>query len=984
MPWRPPKPTTAPPDKPPGSLAPAPRGWPIKVSIASVVVVAMALVAGIVITLGWVNARQRMMDTAAQSAQDASLLIQEKSRRMLEPGQVALRVLSTTPIVSAKTLDERVRHLRTLADVLITNGVLASVYVGYGDGSFFLVRPLLLPALRERFQPPEQAEFMAQSVQTGPKGSVGHFLFFDAKYRLLEKRLQPGYAFDPRTRPWYQSATRSANDVFTEPYVFFTTQQVGLTLSRTSAQAGTVLGIDVVLDELAANLAGLRTTPNAQMALLNHKGEVLAYPDMARVLVKRDGRFEFKTIDAIGAPGLAALEAHPERIDKTGKTSKTLTYEVNGTEWLGTSLAFRAFEAEGVHLLLATPADDFLGDLKARARQTVLVVVLTACLLLPLGWVAGAAIGKNLDGLTERAQRLQRFDFHAEPIAPTLVREVNNLSQVLDDMRDTVQTFLKISHDMSTESHVELMLAQVLQQMVSATRCTGGAVYLADTATGSAVNAMQQAARTGVLAEHDAPLWCYAASGSSHWRREVAPGLSELQVELRGRRKQLEGVLVLQHATDFGHADLSFTEFVRKLSGMLAVSIETRQLMDAQKELLDSIIRLMADAIDAKSPYTGGHCERVPELAGMLIDHLAEETQGPYASFGMTEDERYEFHLGAWLHDCGKVTSPEHIIDKATKLETIYNRIHEVRMRFEVLWRDAELAFWQGLAEGGDRALLQTTLDQCRAQLQDDYTFVARCNVGGETMATGDMVRLQALAQTSWTRHFDNRIGLSAQELMRIHTTAPQARPLPVQEQLLADRPDHIVPWGTRKPPVDKNDPKNRFGFDMALPQHEQHLGELYNLLVRRGTLTEEDRFKINDHIVQTLIMLRSLPWPAHLARVPDIAATHHEKLNGQGYPRKLNAAQLSLPDRVMALADIFEALTAADRPYKAPKTLSESLRIMATMAQDHHLDPALFRYFLHSRVWEAFADKYMQSAQRDEVDVAAIEALLPGVFPAG
>ena len=323
------------------------------------------------------------------------------------------------------------------------------------------------------------------------------------------------------------------------------------------------------------------------------------------------------------------------------------------------------------------------------------------------------------------------------------------------------------------------------------------------------------------------------------------------------------------------------------------------------------------------------------------------------------------------------MTSPVHIIDKATKLETIYNRIHEVRMRFEVLLRDAQLAFWQGVAAGGDRATLQAALDAQTQQLHDDFAFIARSNVGGEFMADADVERLQALAVVPWTRNFDNRLGLSADELMRISATSPEPRLLPVQEQLLADRPDHVVAWGARRPPVEKDDPKNRYGFDMPLPKNAQHMGELYNLSIRRGTLTEEDRFMINDHIVQTLIMLRSLPWPAHLARVPDIAATHHEKLNGKGFPRKLNADQLTVADRVMAIADIFEALTASDRPYKAPKTLTESLRIMAKMTHDEHIDADLFRYFLHSGLWQEFATRYMHPEQRDAVDIAAIDALI-------
>jgi HD-GYP domain-containing protein (c-di-GMP phosphodiesterase class II) len=496
---------------------------------------------------------------------------------------------------------------------------------------------------------------------------------------------------------------------------------------------------------------------------------------------------------------------------------------------------------------------------------------------------------------------------------------------------------------------------------------------------------MRRSAAVGNLLKHPDVNLAYASSGKGDTlQREVAPGVSEMQIELRARSGKLDGLLVLQHANDAGHGDPSFTEFVYKLSGMLAVSIETRQLLEAQKKLLDAVIRLMADAIDAKSPYTGGHCERVPQLAGMVVDAMVADTTGPYADFTLTEDQRYEFHLAAWLHDCGKVTSPEHIIDKSTKLEAIYNRIHEVRMRFEVLWRDAQIAHWQALAQhaaaGGvvDPVIAQAQLDARLATLQDDFAFVARCNVGGEFMADADVERLTALSQTPWQAYFDNRLGLSGEELRRVQAAVPVPPALPRPEQLLVDRADMVVPWGEHKPPVGKGDPKNRYGFDMQLPPCAQNLGEMHNLTIRRGTLTEEDRFKINDHIVQTLIMLRSLPWPAHLARVPDIAATHHEKLDGKGYPRKLGADRLTLPDRVMALADVFEALTAADRPYKQPKTLTESLRIMAFMAKDQHIDAELFRYFLDSGIWQTFAKQFMQTAQIDAVNVADIHKLLP------
>ena len=943
------------------------RGWPIKVSIASVVVLAMLVLATTIIALGWAGARQSLLDAASRSARDAGLLITEKSHGMLEPAQATLRLLASTSLVTAKTLDERMQRIRTMTDVLEANELISSVFVGYDDGAFFLVRSLEQAAVRSRVQAPPRANFLVQSMQIQGGRHVGEFLFLDANRTLLERRAQPDYHFDPRQRPWYGNARKSTTAVFTEPYVFFTTRQVGLTLSQASHEGNAIFGIDVVLDALADSLTELRTSPNAQLALVNSQGRVLAYPDMSRVLVEGDGKFDFKPIDSLGVASLSRLNAlHAE-------PGKVMAYDVDGSEWLGVALPFDVWRAEGLRLLVAAPSDDLLGDLKAKALHLAMWIVGIALLLMPLGWLAGSSIGKSLDRLTALAQRMARFDFRAVPAQPTLVREVNSLSTVMAEMGQTIETFLHISQEMAAEPKVERMLASVLQRMVSATRCAGGTVYVWD----AQAACMRQTAVHGTLQQRDQAELPYPDQPDRS-ARTLGEGLSELQVALRGRKGDLQGLLVLQHASDAGHADAAFVEFVHKLSGMLAVAIETRQLVESQKALLDAVIRLMADAIDAKSPYTGGHCERVPQLAGMLVDRMRQDTEGPYAGFAMSEDERYEFHLGAWLHDCGKVTSPEHIIDKATKLETIYNRIHEVRMRFEVLWRDAEIDYWKAVAAGGDASALAATLAARQAQIRDDFALVAHSNVGGEFMADETIARLREIAQTPWLRHLDKRLGLSGEELRRLQEAEPEAAALPARELLLADRPEHVLAWGPRKPPVEKNDPANQYGFDMPLPPHAQNLGELYNLCVRRGTLTDEDRFKINDHIVQTLVMLKSLPWPAQLARVPDIAATHHEKLDGKGYPRRLPAERLSVADRVMALADIFEALTAADRPYKAPKTLTESLRIMAFMAKDQHIDAELFRYFLHSGLWQDFAQQYMQPAQRDTVDVAAIERLLP------
>jgi HD-GYP domain-containing protein (c-di-GMP phosphodiesterase class II) len=394
----------------------------------------------------------------------------------------------------------------------------------------------------------------------------------------------------------------------------------------------------------------------------------------------------------------------------------------------------------------------------------------------------------------------------------------------------------------------------------------------------------------------------------------------------------------------------------------------TARLIQAKVEIEDlftAITKLLPGAIDAKSPYTGGHCKRVPIVAEMLATAAHESTESPFADFAMDTEEKWrEFKTAALLHDCGKVTTPEYVVDKATKLETIYNRIHEIRMRFEVLLRDAEIdVYRRRLAGNTDETGLQKRLEKAREEIADDFAFVAACNVGGEFMADEKIERLERIAERTWMRHLDDRIGISQDEAALKNTEPPPT--LPVVEHVLADKPAHVIPR-TNPDPFDGNP----YGFNMIVPDNQYNLGELYNLGIRKGTLSPEDRFKINEHIIQTIIMLKRLPFPENMKHVAEIAGAHHETMIGTGYPRGLKKEQMSVPARIMAIADIFEALTAADRPYKQAKKLSDALRIMSFMRDDQHIDADLFDLFLKRGVYRTYAEKYLDQEQIDAVDI--------------
>ncbi|MEO5376928.1 MAG: GAF domain-containing protein [Magnetococcus sp. DMHC-6] len=497
-------------------------------------------------------------------------------------------------------------------------------------------------------------------------------------------------------------------------------------------------------------------------------------------------------------------------------------------------------------------------------------------------------------------------------------------------------------------------------------------LFRADTGEPNHLNIASHAANTGktVVIEDAYDSQSFDFSGVRQFDKKTGyRSRSFLTVPLKPRQGKVIGVLQLINAMDpqTGQVipfDPELVTFVEALAAQAAMTLDNQMLLKAQKDLFDSFIRLIAAAIDAKSPYTGGHCERVPELARLLALAVCDVDQGPFADFKMTEEGMDEMRIAAWLHDCGKVTTPEYVVDKATKLENIYNRIHEIRMRFEVLYRDAEIDYLNKCMVDPDaQERLAEELKAYHHTLQEEFAFIARCNVGGEFMQKADKERIQEISKRIWIRHFDDRLGLSYAELKRKGTTMHTGFDV---EQLLTDKSEHIIP---READTKIRDAK--MGIKMPTPEHLYNMGEIYNLCIERGTLTPEERYKINEHVIQTINMLENLPFPEGLGRVAEFAGAHHETMVGSGYPRKLIRDEMSVPARIMAIADVFEALTASDRPYKETKTLSQAIKIMSFMKKDKHIDADLFEIFLKHGVYLKYAEMYLEPKQIDVVDIS-------------
>ena len=375
---------------------------------------------------------------------------------------------------------------------------------------------------------------------------------------------------------------------------------------------------------------------------------------------------------------------------------------------------------------------------------------------------------------------------------------------------------------------------------------------------------------------------------------------------------------------------------------MAVFALERKQLSESYTQLLESFVDVLAKAIDSKSPYTGLHCQKVPIITRMLAAAAVQETEGPFKNFEMSDNDWYALHIASWLHDCGKIITPEYIMDKSAKLETINNRIHEIRNRFEILRRDAHIEYLQKRLKNIDtKENLQAEFVTKIKQLTDDFEFIGYCNIGDTPLTDNDIKRLDKISERSFTRYFNRMTGLSWGEKKLINT--PSTYTKPEVEYLLQDRPEQLA----------------------AL----YNQGELTNLKIRQGTINAVERKKINEHIITTINMLKNLPFPPDLSNIVEYAGAHHERIDGKGYPNGLTGDQMSIPAKIMAIADVYEALTARDRPYKEPKKLSEVLRIMRDMKNNGHLDPDLYELFIKSGVYMDYAKEYIDKDQIDDIN---------------
>jgi HD-GYP domain-containing protein (c-di-GMP phosphodiesterase class II) len=939
------------------------RKYSLSIHITSLFLILTTLVGAVLIAISYRHAQELLAGSAKELSEENSRQLESTFQLNTGPILTTLDFMALSEVVERnKKPHKEVRFLTSLNLIFTRNPGLIALYYGNEKGELALFRPLRTNAERERFGAPSKATLMIN--QTYISGA-NIFYFLDGSYKVLDYKQTNDNEFDPRTRPWFQNASNDGEVRLTEPYFFYFLQTNGVTFSRRSADGKSVVGADFTLNSLSEQIAQLGYSDASKLVLFDNQFNVLAHYQ-GDLTLSDDQQDNLAQIEkSIFAKVL-------------GRISSQILYEKateNQVDWSITLTPVSLNKHTRILLAEATPQDDLLANLLSMRDKQLKVAFTLMVMSFLIVWVVAKRLANPLQNLMHQTDSIARFDFKKTRYSKSVIKEVANLTTSIELMEHTLHDLLRLLRETASNQDFSVLAKTITHQSYLVTRAETIVLYSKESAESDYEVSANHAIipfKIDINEFLHSTAWIQkelAKGEVLHFNRSdniVANYRDTLYnsdfylFPLINRSKELVGILLLGYERAITQEQSDKHAFLKELLSFAELAKENIDRVRQQKEMLNAFVELIASAIDTKSPYTGSHCQRVPKLSKLLTQAACKDQQY-FATFAMSDTEWEALHLASWLHDCGKVTTPEYVIDKATKLETIYDRIHEVRMRFELLKAQAEIDYLKQANSEGDSELLKQALIDKHQQLDEDFAFVAHCNIGGEFMDDESLERIKTISQYQWKRTIDDQLGVSWVEKQR----AGEPAELPVMEPILSDKTVHEVPWPQNVNPKDVWQEK----FVLQPGKLKYNRGEIYNLSIRRGTLNDEERFVINDHIIQTITMLNRLPYPEHLKNVPEIAGGHHERIDGLGYPRGLYEEDLSIPARIMAIADVFEALTSSDRPYKKAKNLSESLDIMTSMATSGHIDPKLYLLFLENKIDKQYATLFLTEDQICEID---------------
>ncbi|ELP5726996.1 metal-dependent phosphohydrolase [Vibrio vulnificus] len=938
--------------------------YPLSIHITSLFLVLTTVVGIVLITISYHHSQTLLTKSAEGLSKEHAHKLESTFQTSVGPVLTTLDLLSVSSFLDDYKQPEKFKPwLETLVNIFEKNTNLVALYHASETGSLTQYRILNSPEIRNNFEAPINTFILINNTHVD---GTNEFIYLDDQFKQIAQKKTSDNKFDPRVRPWFINAERDGEIRLTEPYFFFFLKTNGVTLSRRSANGQHVVGADFTLASLSNQIKQLANSRQTRLALLDKDHRLLAQHQL-----NIDPSLTFEQQKA-----LLERSIFSPLLNSIGQSATQFkTAEFDGEEWSVTLTPVKLTDNVELYLFEASPTDEILADLLSLRDKQVLTAIFLLAVCFCVVWLVANRLAKPLQNLVYLTDNIARFNFKRTRYPQSMIKEVSNLTSSIELMEHTLHDLLRLLRDTAGNQEFAVLAKTIAHQAYLVTRAETILLYIKSEEENKLVLAANHAIipfKVDINEFVSETPWLMAQlkeGDSIHLDRNTNAlkrhhdtifNSDVFLFPLLNREKQLVGIVTVGYERPPSEAQLAKHAFLRELLSFAEIAKDNIDQMQQQKEMLNAFIELIASAIDTKSPYTGGHCQRVPQL----VTWLTEVTEGDnkyFPSFHVNNKQWEEIKLAAWMHDCGKVTTPEYVVDKATKLETIYDRIHEVRMRFEVLKLQGEVDYWKARYKGEDPDAAKAHLTTLHRQLDEDFAFVARCNVGGESMDEADIQRLKTIAKKEWKRTLDDQLGVSWIEQQR-HINKTE---LPVMEPLLADKEVHKVPWESNI------NPTQSWQQDYVLTpgEYKYDRGELHNLTVRYGTLTDEERFIINDHIIQTQIMLNRLPYPEHLKNIPEIAGGHHERMDGKGYPLGLHEEELSVPARIMAIADVFEALTSADRPYKKGKTLAESLEIMTNMATSGHIDPKLYLLFLIHKIDQKYANAFVDRKQWSEID---------------
>ena len=934
--------------------------------IASIFISIVSLLSGALIYVSVQHSQEISATLSKDIVTNYAEELSVKIEKVTSPLSTLLNTLAMGQFTSRSVGTPDPIWLATMTEILEKNQYLDSMYFGKEDGSAFLFQPLHDLKVKQSLSAPIGARLMVRYYIIGAQ----RIQFYDSNMKLMKEELISS-DYDPRERVWYRDVKNNEQIYMTGPYNFSNPAQDGITFSRKTRTGDAIIGVDLTLAKLTKLVQYFEFSINSNIFLLNSKSQIIGSNQLFSLMM---GKELFTAEDLEFNDLVTQFEAE----NTATQTAQTVVWQGKKWELMITPLTLA--DNSMLRVVNFVSHDDLFEASSNLRNDLVIISIISVIISFIIVLYIARRIASPLTYLTNSIENIQRFRFQRKRYEASHIQEIDKLNEAMGLMENVLLDFFNNLRNVARTSRPEELSESIVTQVKEILSADDCQLF---TNTPENRGEFKLSAKSGTTTDFN--LQCLY----NHNPDAFTQSIYELTVDeanhifidrlchsgfiipLFNRNNDNTGALLIGFTADITDDTRNRLRFVREFIGFNEIVLEHLEKVEAQRNLFHSFVEMTATAVDVKSPYTGGHCQRVPKITKMLAKAATLDTD-KFADFSLTSKSWEELLVAAWLHDCGKVTTPDYVMDKATKLETIYDRIHEIRMRYEVLKRDAEVVYWQSIAEGMNETKAQQVCDDLKQELDEEFAFIASCNPGSEFIDPEKQQRLAAIGERTWLRTLPDDIGISQQELAKKHQAN---KTLPVTEKVLADKPEHLFVWEEKK----QLQANSKRDFKMVQPAHRYNRGELHNLMIKSGTLTPEERYNINDHIVQTYLMLDQLPYPEHLKNVPLIAGSHHEKMNGQGYPLQLKGEEIPIGGRMIAVADVFEALTACDRPYKAAKTLSHSLKIMSFMVKDEHLDGDVFDLFLTQAIYKEYADEYLTAEQLDFVDVAALRSIYLG-----